>query len=503
MKRILIILIVGFVSAQSFAQNISDALRYGQQDLTGTARSTALSGAFGALGGDFYGLSINPAGSAIFLDNHASFTLSVEDVSNKTNLSGSTNEIGSTDFTIGNAGAVFVFGINNENSPWKKFTLGIGYDAQNNLDDELSITGRSVESVGDFFLDQAQGTPLELLQLLDGESISDLYSFLGETEGVAAQNAFLAYQGYIIDPQENSTTQYVSNMGTGSFSKDFYRISDGYQGKYTLNIGTQYGENIFFGINLNSHIIDYRQASYLDETNINTNSSVKRVEFQNTLATIGSGFSAQFGLIAKIQQDFRLGLSYETPTWYTISEETTQYLETSRVQDGETIITVVDPRIINIFSDYKLNTPGSVTASAAYIFGKQGLISIDYEYRDYGNLKFRPANDSYFSNLNALIENNLKASSTIRVGGEYRIQQLSLRAGGHFIESPYQDDSIVGNRTGFSLGLGYNLGNYFMDFAYLRSEQESNKRFYDSGLVDVSNINTVQQQFVFTLGYNL
>ena len=64
------------------SQEIADALRYSQNNLTGTARFQAMSGAFGALGGDFSSLNINPAGSAIFLNNQVGFTLSNYNVKN-------------------------------------------------------------------------------------------------------------------------------------------------------------------------------------------------------------------------------------------------------------------------------------------------------------------------------------------------------------------------------------------------------------------------------------
>ena len=52
MKRKFFLLIVGFVVTFSSAQNITDGLRYGVDRTTGSARYTAMSGAFGALGGD-------------------------------------------------------------------------------------------------------------------------------------------------------------------------------------------------------------------------------------------------------------------------------------------------------------------------------------------------------------------------------------------------------------------------------------------------------------------
>ena len=56
------------------AQDINDALRYANAEVQGSARFRALSGAFGALGGDLSAISINPAGSAIFIKS-ASFLI--------------------------------------------------------------------------------------------------------------------------------------------------------------------------------------------------------------------------------------------------------------------------------------------------------------------------------------------------------------------------------------------------------------------------------------------
>ena len=64
MKKILLSIIFGsslLATAQETTTN--DALRYAVNNLTGTARFRAMSGAFGAVGGDLSLLYINPAGS--------------------------------------------------------------------------------------------------------------------------------------------------------------------------------------------------------------------------------------------------------------------------------------------------------------------------------------------------------------------------------------------------------------------------------------------------------
>ena len=56
------------------AQNESDALRYSTQNLTGTARYSAMGGAFGSLGAEFSALSSNPAGIGMYQVGELTFT---------------------------------------------------------------------------------------------------------------------------------------------------------------------------------------------------------------------------------------------------------------------------------------------------------------------------------------------------------------------------------------------------------------------------------------------
>ena len=150
--------------------------------------------------------------------------------------------------------------------------------------------------------------------------------------------------------------------------------------------------------------------------------------------------------------------------------------------------------------------PGSnkrYAASAAYVFGKQGLISLDYSYKDYSQTKFSSDFSGEFSALNNAISSSLQGSSSVKLGGEYRINALSLRAGMQYEQSPYKNDMIVGDLTGFSLGLGYDFGEYNFDIAYARAQQDRSRELYDVGLTSVSNIETTFNNIVFTLGISL
>ena len=60
-------LFIGLLCLSLNAQSLNDALRYSQTSLSGSARYNALSGAFGALGGELSAISINPAASCFFV----------------------------------------------------------------------------------------------------------------------------------------------------------------------------------------------------------------------------------------------------------------------------------------------------------------------------------------------------------------------------------------------------------------------------------------------------
>ena len=501
----LFILFVTFISILNLkAQSIEDALRYSSESLNGTARFNALSGAFGALGADVSSIIINPAGSSIFVKSAGSATISTLNKKNRSNYFQTNKEATNTNLKFNQAGFIFSVNNRNKNSAFNKFSGGFSYAATNNFDTEIFVAGQGNTSITSFFLTQANGVPLNLLQLQSNETISSLYAYLGANFGVSTQNAFLGYQSYIIDPvnaNDPENIEYEPNVASGSFNQNYFYSSSGFNGKYTFNFATEIKNIVSLGINLNSNNFNYRQSTFLNETNINSGSTISYIGFQNDLYAYGGGFSAQIGAIAKITKSLRIGTTFDTPTWYNIYEETSQYVETTRELDGLIYNESINPRIVNIFSKYSLTTPWKLAFSGAYIFGKRGLISIDYSYKDYKATRFSSPSSAYFNDVNTNIKNELKGASAIKIGGEYRLNRLSFRGGYQYKESPYKDANSKRNLNGFSGGLGIYMGNYSFDFSYSRINQSENLELYSVGLTDKATIDNIQNNFTFTVNY--
>lgn len=507
MKKLSLLFIAALSMSSIMAQDITDAVRYAQDEVQGTARFIAMSGAFGALGGDMSGVSINPAGSSVYTSSHASISLSNLGTKNDINYFNGVNSSSDSKFDLNQTGAVFVFNNTQPSSPWKKFSLAVAYDKVSNFENSWSVRGTNTNSnsIGDYFLSYAQGVRLDQMSALDNESLSTAYSEVNKLYGFGNQQAFLGYESYILEPgmDADDNTSYTSNIVGNNFDQGYTYAATGYNGKFSFNASTQYGDHLYFGLNLNSHFINYDKFTDIHETNTNAGSLVQDVRFQNGLSTIGNGFSFQLGAIAKINEAFRAGLSYNSPTWYTISEESTQYLGTIRNDGGSNVSQIIDPYVVNVYPDYKLQTPAKVTGSLAYIFGNKGLLSFDYSIKDYGNTKFKPTSDSYFAIQNEIISNTLKNASTYRIGGEYRIKQVSLRGGYRYEESPYEDASFYGDLTGYSFGLGYNFGTVKLDLAYDHAQRDYNQQLYAVGLTDAAHLDSKNSNFTLTLGFSL
>ncbi|MEH6406964.1 MAG: outer membrane protein transport protein, partial [Leeuwenhoekiella sp.] len=148
-------------------------------------------------------------------------------------------------------------------------------------------------------------------------------------------------------------------------------------------------------------------------------------------------------------------------------------------------------------------TSGKGTGSIAYIFGNKGFLSFDYSYEDYSAIAFKPKNDSYFSDLNNSIDSELKAVSTYKVGGEYRLNNLSLRGGYKYQESPYKNTLTLGDLSSFSAGIGYSFGSTRLDFAYTRATQEKNPSLYNTGLTNTAFVDGVNSTVSASLSFRL
>lgn len=507
MKKILFLFITGLTVSVSHSQEVSDAVRYSQDNLTGTARFRAMSGAFGAVGGDLSSLSVNPAGSAIFNNNQVGVSFSNQNIKNNSNYFSTQTSDKENSFILNQAGGVFVFNDHNPNNNWKKIAIGATYENTNNFDNSTFSAGTNpTNSIDGYFLAWANGDPLKN----NGVRLGDIINIPYANQSYRQQQAFFGGEGYVINPVtvDNNNTKYTSNVPAGgNYYQENGVYTTGYNSKLSFNIATSYKDRFYFGANLNVHVTDYRRTSSFYEDNdhpLTPEETISNLRFNNELYTYGNGFSFQLGAIAKVTEAFRLGLAYESNTWYKLYDEVSQSLyTTTETSGGQSFDNPVNPQITNVYEPYTLQTPGKFTFSGAYVFGKSGLISIDYAIKDYSNAKFKPTNDPEFRGINDEVNNQLTNNGELRIGAEYKIKQLSLRGGYRFEGSPYKNGTTIGDLNSYSGGLGYNFGETKLDLAYSYLERKSNQGFFATGFTDGANITSKLNNVTLTLLFEL
>ncbi len=414
-----IIITIGFLlTTMSFFSQVRNydetALLFSQENIKGTARFTAMSGAFGALGGNLSAANVNPAGLAIFNNSEASITLNNSNNGLSSNFYNSKNTSNDSNLDFTQGGAVLI--LTNNNTYWSKFAVGINITNVNNFDTNYRIHGNNNISNENFFTN---------LNGINYPALADSFT--------------------------NVTSQSMNNNTYGTNSKTTFTLAAKYD-KYTS-----------FGISLVSHSIDYTQRIKINEQSEDINNNTFNADFNQELLIYGEGIGFNFGIITKPFKNLRLGLAYQTPIWYQLTEE---YDEIASINLSNVTETLTENYTPNIY-DYRLKTPSKITGSLAYIFGKNGLISFDYNYKNYSKAKLSPTADFEGNNTeNQSIKDNLTGANEFRIGGEYRLNRLSLRAGYHIEDSPYKNRQEDVTK-GYSLGLGFHIfRNTKLDFSY-------------------------------------
>jgi long-subunit fatty acid transport protein len=304
---------------------------------------------------------------------------------------------------------------------------------------------------------------------------------------------------YTITHDDLNNAYDADGLVRGGIKQTFEYNTSGRQQLYNLNFSGRYMEKLSLGLNINLHAIDYAEYKATEDIYLDNASSLSQVFFQQDLKTFGTGVSFQFGAIYKANDVIRLGLNYTSPTYYELEDEYTEGLETYYLDTTNTTQrAAIYPNVVNLNGPYKIKTAGKVQGSAALVLGKKGLLSVDYGKKNYGSssvtLPYAADSNAINTEINTVLDN----AAYLRIGGEGRIGDLSLRAGYWQEDSPYKNKAIMDDFSGFSLGMGIRFGSGSLDLAYTKSTQKYARQLYYTGLTDSVNVNENAGQVALT-----
>lgn len=480
MKKICLIILALAISAittDAFSQNIMDALRYSYITPGGSARFMSMGSSFGALGGDFSSLSINPAGIGVYRSSEISFSPSLYHNNLSSTYYDTRNEDYRYNFNVHNLGGVFTLSIPGDNDipGWRNINFGIGINRHNDFNFRRFTEGVNPDNS-------------ILTYWQEGGYLSDL-----------AWDAFLT-DNEDIDPY-NGGLQTIQNSRTKGSIREF-----------VLNIGANYNDRLYIGTTFGFPRVRYEEVITHEETDVeNIITNLHAFSYKHNLQTTGTGFNFKFGTIYRITDMIRVGAAIHTPTFYSLTDKWTDKVESDITageyvggyedfEEGERYQSSSDAS--GIF-DYELNTPLKAIGSLGFVFGTYGLINIDYEYIDYSNARLR-SDDYAFTDENNIIKSDLRQQHVIRAGGELKLpvmQPFALRGGYALYSNPYRTDVNNTEKSIITAGFGMREENYFVDIAYMISFQNEDYYPYGSDFTQPIENEFTRNAFVLTLGY--
>ena len=520
MKKNTYILIALFViSTGVYAQGQMDALRFSQGDIFGTARAMGMAGAYGALGNDQTGVSINPAGIAMYQRNEIVGTFQF--MENTARVGDETRGRGT--FDLPNFGFVAYFPLRSHSMPF--INVGLTSNRTQSFNRRVSAIGNHTNSrLIDFIAFESN---------YFGLNEFDLEFRDGHNTWEQPWLSVLGYNSWLINQNANGRWTPI-NTGEQVWDEIQMRES-GFIDNFGFTLGTTINNVLSIGASLTVTTVSYRLDSYYHEDFID-NGRYGGYTLRNMLTTDGAGIDGRFGVIFRPIHELRIGVSYHTPTRFALREtfgatmidEMTDFIidDDPTYEKGRT-----DSPIFG--NEFDLRTPGKWVFSVAGILGDL-IISADYEITNFRNVTLFDSPhtqwryDRYrFEGHNNRISEDFRTASTLRLGLDYRITpQLSVRAGYAWMQNPnndafrnYGDPMVTGSNTifmvqgdahMFTTGLGYWFNrNFFLDFALVYRTQ-NNELFAFPNVWEGGNLEVAATPFdmrntslrgVLTLGY--
>lgn len=459
------------------AQNEVDALRYSNQNLTGTARYSAMGGAFGSLGGEFSSLSSNPAGIGMYQFSEITFTPLLHLNTTKSYYNNSQLSSYNSKSSIGNIGAVFT--IPKKNSEWRRINIGIGWNQLADYDNKIKIKGvNSTSSIVDNIIAITNET-------LTGELING--------EGNAYSQ--MAWNTYLIDPLFDNNGlvdgEYISNLSSNPKEQSKVTTSIGGMHELVFALGGSYQEKLYIGATIGMPTINYYEYSEYTELEISdTTNNLRGMLFSEEISAYGTGYNIKVGAIYRLSEKIKIGGSLHTPTFFNIEEDYNTSI-TTFFKDSTLDYSMGYLRPFN----YDLITPLKANISASTILNNL-LVSVEYELIDYSKAKYL---NSDFENENLTISNIYQKTQNIKIGAEISIKPFVLRTGYSKYGSPFVWKDF--SRENFSYGIGINNGAYFIDVAYILSQQKDENLLYSEEYIDPINLVKTHHNLLFTLGF--
>ncbi|MCX6211585.1 MAG: outer membrane protein transport protein [Bacteroidetes bacterium] len=506
MKKLVLLIILGS-SIASYAQDPEDALRLTWFHPSGTARSNALSGAMGTLGGDLSANHINPAGLGMYKSSEILLTPKFLVQTNDFKYRGTNSSSNDNKSSFGSIGIVLADGLKKNN--WTSTAFSISFNQVADFSNHIRFNGlNNFSSYAEKYLEEL------IRDGADTNSALNNYIF----------GSSLAYRTYLIDTTANASgavTGYQSLVPNSSgLNQTYDLLTSGSYNELAFGWGGTMADKLYLGASFVMPMINYSKSFYYSETDASnsTNNDFDRFSLHESFNSKGWGIGAKFGVIYKPESYFRIGFALHTPQLISFIDRLSVDMTTNTEKYAGTQ-TASSNELNNGYPgerEYTVATPLKTIFSSSYFFAAPskpsqplGFISADVEWVNYAGTRFYgntydDVTTEYYNALNNTIKSIYKNNLNIKIGSEIKLNgNWMLRAGTAYYGSPYKDEALKASRLVVSGGIGYRTNRHFIDFTIINSSTKD--VVFPYRLNDKANTfaNMTGNQMIFNIGYGI
>lgn len=490
MKKVFLLFVGAMSSLTVCAQNITDVVRWSVNDLYGTARTLGAGSSFGAMGGDFSVLSINPAGIADYRISEFTITPSLKSASTSAYFNGDAKSVEkskSARLGLDNIGFVIA---SRPGENWTSSNFAFGFSRTADHGRSIFLKGKIDGSMATYFAQQANG--------LKPDDLDDFIAYPAYNTGAIYDlEGDNFYETDFLRPDEPvSRTQEIYQQGGVN------QLELAWAGEFRnwMNLGVSIGVPFASFEELKT----YKESDPADEIEI-----FKDLTYTERLNTSGVGINLKAGMVLKILPTLRLGAAFQSPTWYKFTDDYNTSMRYSFAVTEEESYEYDSPE--GVF-EYRITTPWRTTLSAGKTFRAgdfRGFINGDVELVDYSNASYNgtaytnsESEREWTAEVNREILNRLGRAVNFRLGGEFGYRNLRLRAGYSWERPPFNADDFFNRRL--SLGVGFREENFFIDFGFRTISAMEGYYPYqvlDQTLDPLTQISTKRLRSALTVGF--
>ncbi|ACU05110.1 OmpP1/FadL family transporter [Pedobacter heparinus] len=501
MKKFTQMLMVAMVATTgtTYAQYAGDAIRFSNGNYGSSARFKGMGNAQIGVGGDMSSLGGNPAGLGLFTRSEFSFTPEFNSAGSKSDFLGNRTNDSGNKLNVNQAGVVWynpTYRIQGENTNKGVLStvFGIGFNRNADFTQHYTYGGdNTANSMRNYFAELANGSKNQQ----------------GDLAAKSLEN--YAFEDYLINfNTPGNANNYTTNGVTGA-NQVKKQISSGGTSELNFSGALNISNQLYIGASIGMVNARYTSdAEFTEKGTVNpydpTDGFTGNENYSFTYAqnqeTKASGVNGRLGMIFRPAGNFRIGATFQTPTWLYVEDIYAENLYTTL--SGERF---PSRNALNYSYNYRLKTPLKGSLGASYVIGGQAILSADVDFIDYASTRFSQDGggtpDQTIMDNNADIKRLYTSAVNYRVGGEYKLNNLSLRAGYGLNGSPLKDDTQnIFDTKYYSAGLGYRVNEYYIDLAYQRVESQDRVSPYslNNGTEPVASLKNANNNVFLTFG---